>query len=333
VVQVQVQQQMPKQQQGDGDRDGPNYQCYNDMPPPDISSSSSSSSSSNSDGGAPADARVGTITSSPTSATAASLASLAKLPGTAQGVLSLVPFLTARQGRRGLVHGVETSGWMTGFMLEGLYTAAGEVAEGVLPLAAAAAAVEYCYDTLTSEGSNSWLSMIKQNATMTMESWTQPPFAPGGGGTFSHPWTASPAWIIPRFLMGVRPADDGWRRVTVKPMPSLKLTSASIKIWTQRGLIGLAFETTTQSKSSKSAASASAAGVDASAEAPSFTATLTLPGNTAAEVCLPLYLFDFGSKCQVTVADQGVAATTAGALLCLDDNLWGGVHQIVMLCN
>ena len=98
---------------GGGDGDGSEYQCYNDMPPPDNSSSSSQNS-----GGHPAEVRDGSVTSSPTSATAASLASLAKLPGTAQGVLSLVPFLTARQGRRGLVHGVETSGWMTGFMLE-----------------------------------------------------------------------------------------------------------------------------------------------------------------------------------------------------------------------
>ena len=66
------------------------------------------------------------------------------------------------------------------------------------------AAVEYCYETLTNAGGNSWLGMIAQNATMTMESWQQPPFEPQGGGTFSHPWTAAPAYIIPRFLMGER---------------------------------------------------------------------------------------------------------------------------------
>ena len=64
------------------------------------------------------------------------------------------------------------------------------------------AAAEYCYETLTNAGGNSWLGMIAQNATMTMESWQQAPFEPQGGGTFSHPWTAAPAYVIPRFLMG-----------------------------------------------------------------------------------------------------------------------------------
>lgn len=53
-----------------------------------------------------------------TTATGSSLAALARLPGSASGVLALVPFLQARQGRRGPAHGVETSGWMTGFMME-----------------------------------------------------------------------------------------------------------------------------------------------------------------------------------------------------------------------
>ena len=44
------------------------------------------------------------------------------------------------------------------------------------------------------------------------------------------------------------------------------------------------------------------------------------------------WLSGTGGKCHVTVAGQGVAATTAGALLCLDGDLGGGVHQIVMLC-
>ena len=44
------------------------------------------------------------------------------------------------------------------------YSAAGEVGEGPLPLAAVSAAAEYCYETLTNAGGNSWLGMIQQNA-------------------------------------------------------------------------------------------------------------------------------------------------------------------------
>ena len=48
-----------------------------------------------------------------TTATATSLAAFAGIPGSASGVLDLVPFLKARNGRRGPGHGLETSGWVT----------------------------------------------------------------------------------------------------------------------------------------------------------------------------------------------------------------------------
>jgi hypothetical protein len=57
-----------------------------------------------------------------TSATATALAAFGGLPGSAAGVLDLVPFIKARNSRRGPGHGLEASGWMTGFMLEGIYT-------------------------------------------------------------------------------------------------------------------------------------------------------------------------------------------------------------------
>lgn len=59
-----------------------------------------------------------------TSLTATALAALARLPGRAAGVLELVPFLMARNSRRGAAHGHEGSGWMMGFMMEGLLSAA-----------------------------------------------------------------------------------------------------------------------------------------------------------------------------------------------------------------
>lgn len=83
--------------------------------------------------------------------------------------------------------------------------------------------------------------MIRQNATMTMESWTQPPYEAEGGGTFSHPWTAAPALVIPRFLMGVRPIEDGWRRIAIRPLPVSKLTQAAMTVLTPRGNVTISF--------------------------------------------------------------------------------------------
>ena len=146
-----------------------------------------------------------------------------------------------------------------------------------------------------------------------MESWQQAPFAEQGGGTFSHPWTAAPAYVIPRFLMGLRPLEDAWSRIAIKPLPSAALTSASLEVLTARGTVKLAF----------------------ARQASSFTANVTIPGNTLAQVCLPRYLLsssDQSSKCSATLADKEVPSANAGGLLCLSTELGGGFHTVKMSC-
>ena len=278
----------------DADATAAPLQCYRDQP-------------------AGADPEAGSVF---TSATASSLAAFANLPGDASGVIALVPFLKARNGRRGPGHGMETSGWMTGFMLEGIYTAAGDLSDPALDPAAVLAAADYAHDTLTNEGNNSWLGMIRQNATMTMESWTQAPYEDEGGGTFSHPWTAAPAWVIPRFLMGVRPIEDGWRRIAIRPLPGSQLTKAAMTVLTPRGEVAVSFE--------KEALQG-------------WALNLTVPGNTKAQVCVPRYLFA-GMICGVTVSEsnggyQPVASSEKGALLCLDDGAISGSFRAFLVAG
>lgn len=249
-----------------------------------------------------------------TSATASATAAFARLPGTAQGVLELVPFLRARNARRGVAHGVEVSGWMAGFMMEGVYAAAGEIAEGALPLDLVATAVDWAYnDVLVARGNNSWIGMLEQNATMTMESWTQPPWGAGGGGTFSHPWTASPSYVIPRFLMGVRPLAPGWSRIAIRPLPPRRsdLQHASITVPTPRGKVLLEFD------------------IDSAV----FSARLVVPGNTLAHVCLPRYLFPDDEKCVFAVNGETRAVQTdSGALTCAVDELGSGAYNMTLSC-
>ena len=54
--------------------------------------------------------------------------------------------------------------------------AAGDIKDDKLALTSVLSALDYAHATLTNAGNNSWLGMLRQNATMTMESWTQPPF-------------------------------------------------------------------------------------------------------------------------------------------------------------
>lgn len=197
------------------------------------------------------------------------------------------------------------SGWAAGIMLEGLYRAAGDTSAGAGEPAAVAAAAEYAWRVLTSSKTNSWRGMIALNATMTMESWTGVDGGQGGG-TFSHPWTASPAYIVPRWLMGVRPLTDGWRAVAVSPLPPASLRSASVTAPTLRGAVAASFENTPGR----------------------FTLSLAVPGNTEAEVCLPAYLFSKPAACRALLGEQPAPATLRGGLLCLDAALASGEHTV-----
>lgn len=110
--------------------------------------------------------------------------------------------------------------------------------------------------------------------------------------------------------MGVRPLEDGWRRVAIRPLPGKMLQSASIAVLTPRGDVSLGFERS----------------------ASTFSAIVTIPGNTMAHVCLPRYLFEPGATCKVSMLGTVVESKTAGALLCLREELGGGVHSLVMTC-
>ena len=249
-----------------------------------------------------------------TTAHASVFALAARLPGSAARSLGLVPFLRARNARRGHAHGLEVSGWVAGFLLRGLYSAAGELDEGELPLSLAADAAQLAWEVLTHNGTNSWLGgMVREmGATMTTESWIIPD---EGGGTMSHPWTAAPAFIVPRFLMGVRPLEGGWRRVAVRPLPpsAADLASATLATPTPRGVVTLAF----------------AQGfTDAAGTAWAFDANVTLPGNTRGQVCVPRYTAPRGFACASEPPTE-----RRGAMLCLADDVTAGFTRVIVTCR
>jgi alpha-L-rhamnosidase len=143
---------------------------------------------------------------------------------------------------------------------------------------------------------------------MTTEHWFGTFTGENNGHTWSHPWSASPARIIPQFLMGVRPLERGWRRIAVHPQPGSTLTHAKLTVPTLRGDVEL----------------------ELSRAANRMTLQLTVPGNTRANVCLPVGLLDEHPRMML----NGVLAPTitpAGrdGQLCLQSDLLGGAHTIV----
>jgi hypothetical protein len=235
-------------------------------------------------------------------------------------LLSVLPFLKARNARKGRV--AQASPWAIGFMLKGLYQLALGADGAAWPNASAALdAATYAHEVLTADGENSWLRMIDAyGASMTMEAWS----AEAGSGTMSHPWNAAPAYIIPHFTMGVRALAPAFRHVLIAPMPSLALAAAgaALRVPTLRGEIGASF-----------AWSPGASGGGAG-DGTSFKLEFELPGNTAARVCAPAYLFSLPTSVRLTLDGAPVLrANTAwdGGCLCVANDVKSGRHILVAL--
>ena len=94
------------------------------------------------------------------------------------------------------------------------------------------------YDVLTSSAKNSWLNMIKQGATTTMEMWT-PDEKPNL--TWSHPWSASPGFLIPWYLFGMRPLSPGWATLLIRPAVG-RLTHGEYTLPTIKGPLYASFQ-------------------------------------------------------------------------------------------
>ncbi|MFT4122598.1 MAG: family 78 glycoside hydrolase catalytic domain [Microbacteriaceae bacterium] len=133
------------------------------------------------------------------------------------------------------------------FLLPGLYNAgAGQAA----------------LDLLTASGTSSWLNMIADGAGATAEAWDS---SLKSNLTYSHPWAASPAYIVPTGLFGVKPTTAGYQTFTVKPQPG-DLEYGSVTVPTVKGSIGVAFDQS---------------GDDG------LEFAVNVPGNTAATVSIP----------------------------------------------
>ena len=92
-------------------------------------------------------------------------------------------------------------------------------------------------DLLTSHDTNSWMNMIRLGAGSTTEAW-DPSQKPNM--TFSHPWAASPAYIVPREMFGIVPILPAFEKFAVTPRPGY-VKSGDITVPTIRGAIAVSF--------------------------------------------------------------------------------------------
>ncbi len=157
---------------------------------------------------------------------------------------------------------------------------------------------DYALDLLTSETDRSWMNMINVGSTMTTEAWDVK-YMPEYCG-WSHAWSASPAHIIPRKLMGIEPLEPGFGKISIKPQPA-NLEYAKVKLPTIRGDVLVDFE---------------------QQEGKYFNMNIEIPGNTVARVYIPAILEKYS-----VLMDGKKINPECVAKYCIVDNVVPGKHS------
>lgn len=160
---------------------------------------------------------------------------------------------------------------------------------------------EYGLSLLTSKTDRSWFNMIKVGSTITLEAWDNK-YKPNQD--WNHAWGAAPANIISRKLMGIEPIMPGWASFTIKPQIA-SLTYARIAVPTVKGTIKVAY---TQKKDS-------------------FAMDVEIPGNTLAQVHLPLK----NDRKYEVLLDGNLIKTRRANQVVLVDSLGSGKHTLHIL--
>jgi alpha-L-rhamnosidase len=181
------------------------------------------------------------------------------------------------------------------WLLEGLYKIGWHTSE----------AADHALDVLTSNSSKSWLGMIAQGATATMEAWTRDEKP---NLSWSHPWCAGANSVIVRLLLGVQPLSPGWTRWQFAPQPS-SLPAIQATVPSLRGTINVT--------------------ISNGGGGGGFSATLTVPEGTLARVCLPP-AHGTSAKLAAALKLDGTEAKSEvqGRMLCFADDVKPGAHTV-----
>jgi alpha-L-rhamnosidase len=160
---------------------------------------------------------------------------------------------------------------------------------------------EYAHRLMVDDGERSWVNMMRIGSTMTIEAWDNK-FKKNNG--WSHAWSASPAHIIPRKLMGVEPLTPGFEKIRIQPRLGM-LREADLKIPTIRGDLEM----------------------KAQQDDKHFEVSLNLPGNTLTMLVIPLH----GRNPALRNLEKDYpAAVIQGDRLIIDD-LPPGPHTVRLL--
>ena len=148
---------------------------------------------------------------------------------------------------------------------------------------------------MSTNNTRSWMNMINLGSTITCEAWS---VADKSNEDLNHAWSAAPANLIPRYVLGVRPLTAGYGQILIQPQIGQTLTYASGMVPTIRGPVSVAVTNGT-----------------------TYDLAVTIPGNVVATVLLPT------TNTWAYVDGASVSGTVSGTWLTLT-NIGSGQHSI-----
>ncbi len=160
--------------------------------------------------------------------------------------------------------------------------------------------VDYALSLMNSDSKRSWLNMIRVGSTMTTEAWDEY-YKPNL--TWNHAWGSAPANIIARRLMGVQALEPAFRKMSICPQLG-SLQEAKLTMPTIRGTVG----------------------IDIKKDDNECNLEIVIPGNTAAELCLPSSFSD------VIIDSEKIQASKKKHIAGKEHNIFvlqSGTHSIV----
>ncbi|MFO7976824.1 MAG: family 78 glycoside hydrolase catalytic domain [Candidatus Hydrogenedentota bacterium] len=97
---------------------------------------------------------------------------------------------------------------------------------------------ELAYDLITSKDEHSWHEMLEHGATTCMEAWGPDQ---KWNTSWCHPWSSSPVYLIAERVVGVYPAEPGWRRIAFEPHIPKTMDHLELHLTTCQGVIDVKF--------------------------------------------------------------------------------------------
>ncbi|MFE5318482.1 family 78 glycoside hydrolase catalytic domain [Paenibacillus sp. NPDC056579] len=109
----------------------------------------------------------------------------------------------------------------------------------VLEALAAARAYELLYELIVSEDLHSWGNMVKEGATTCFEAWSK---ELKWNTSLCHPWASAPIPLLIEEIIGLKPAEPGWTKISFTPHLPGSLTQINLSFRIPAGEIHFEYD-------------------------------------------------------------------------------------------